>query len=252
MNRFDDVTAHRQALAELGVDCQLEISVRSRTVGISVAPGGLITIRMPRCTEPRDLVEIVRRRMEWLARARVQQMASAPAHPVKRMVEGESYSLLGRNHRLRFVDLDDHSVRVRGNWLEVAREAPTTMAAEIIDWYKRCGREWLDQQLPRWALLLGVPFPHTRIEDLGTRWGHCDQNGIVRFHWALFQVPNSLVELVLAHELVHLTEPGHGARFQRTLARLIPDHHARFEALTVVGSRSWMGRVESSMPPSGI
>ncbi|KAB8183260.1 DUF45 domain-containing protein [Nonomuraea phyllanthi] len=242
----DELSAHQQALAQLGVDCRIEISARSRAVAISVAPGGLVTVRVPEQISPQNLVEIVQRRMRWLARSVADQTLLTPDHPVKQMVGGESYAVFGHNHRLLPVEWSKHPVVVRGRQLEVVQATPDTMAATLIHWYQARGQDWLGRQAPQLAHRLGVPLPKINVGDLRAQWGRCHAGELIQFHWALFQLPVRLIELVLAHELVHLIEAGHGKGFQRLLTRLIPDHMERSQALAEAGSRTWMGDV---VPP---
>lgn len=84
----------------------------------------------------------------------------------------------------------------------------------------------------------GENFPY-----LGQRWGQRTKNGRIVLHWAVFQLPAHLVDLVVVHELAHLTQPQHGLAFHRLVGRVLPDHAVRSEELAVAGRAVWVGEV---------
>ncbi len=62
------------------------------------------------------------------------------------------------------------------------------------------------------------------VSTMSHRWGSCTiDTGRIRISDTLARAPQHVVEAVVFHELVHLLEPGHTARF-RSLERLHPDH----------------------------
>lgn len=57
------------------------------------------------------------------------------------------------------------------------------------------------------------------VTNMNRRWASCSTDTAeIRLSHRLEQMPDWVLDYVLAHELVHLTEPGHGRRFQALLA----------------------------------
>ena len=57
-----------------------------------------------------------------------------------------------------------------------------------------------------------------------TRWGSCTvETGKIRLNARLARKPETCVEYVLVHELCHLLEPSHNARFHRLMDGFLPD-----------------------------
>lgn len=79
-----------------------------------------------------------------------------------------------------------------------------------MTWYSRTGAAWLQDRAPHWALRLGVRPTEVKVNGLGQRWGKRTKNGEIVLHWAVFQLPAHLIDLVLVHELAHLAQPHHG------------------------------------------
>ena len=60
---------------------------------------------------------------------------------------------------------------------------------------------------------LGVTFKATNIVDNQYRWGSCTVNSTVNFNWRLIKAPMFVIDYVVVHELAHLLENNHTARF---------------------------------------
>ena len=50
------------------------------------------------------------------------------------------------------------------------------------------------------------------MQDLGFRWGSCGKGDRVYFHWKTILLPPRVIEYVIVHELVHLSEAHHTPR----------------------------------------
>ncbi len=66
-----------------------------------------------------------------------------------------------------------------------------------------------------------------QLRAMSTRWGSCTPGtGRIRINVRLAAYPPACLDYVVAHELTHLLEPGHGERFHVLLARAYPDERA--------------------------
>jgi predicted metal-dependent hydrolase len=75
-------------------------------------------------------------------------------------------------------------------------------------------RRRTDEQLQRRAAELSRDDQPGRARPPSVRWGSCTTaDGTIRLCDRLQQMPAWVVDYVLLHELVHLLEPGHDARF---------------------------------------
>lgn len=96
-----------------------------------------------------------------------------------------------------------------------ARRRPPRSDGELT---LRAGRLW-DADL---ADVLGPPpaFGVRWSEAQRSRWGSCTpDSGEIRLSTRLRQLPDWVVDYVLVHELVHLVEPHHSARFWKLVGR---------------------------------
>src|SRR5690606_33829477 len=104
------------------------------------------------------------------------------------------------------------------------------------DWRRRI-HAWLREQALLYfqerslvlAKSLGVKPPKVRLSNASARWGSCTvtpHEARIRLHWKLYLLAPHLIDYVVAHELAHIRELNHSARFWAQVARLCPDYAA--------------------------
>lgn len=72
---------------------------------------------------------------------------------------------------------------------------------------------------------IGVHATRWSVRTMKTRWGSCTpKTGAIRINARLAAYPAECLEFVVAHELVHLLEPSHNARFHALLDEFCPDN----------------------------
>ena len=77
------------------------------------------------------------------------------------------------------------------------------------------------------------PMRRLSIRDPATRWGSCSATGSLSFSWRLILAPPAVLDYVVAHEIAHLRELNHSARFWSEVAGLVGDSKAE---------RAWLRR----------
>ena len=86
------------------------------------------------------------------------------------------------------------------------------------------------------ARCMGVKEPKVILAAQQKRWESCTAGGVVRLNWRIVQAPLSLIDYVVAHELVHLRHHEHSPAFWRALAVVMPEYEVRRQALREVGA----------------
>lgn len=203
----------------------VEIRPRRKTIGIEVKPDGTAVITVPPDADPYVVAQHVRDNVSWLTKHCVARAQFTPEHPVKELLSGEGYSLLGTNHRLRLVDegppIELENEHRHQCWLHLHRKH--AKAATIVGWYREQALAYVTKRAESWAPRTQVTVPFV-IGDSGDReheWG-AYRRGRIELHWAVLQLNRSLVDRVIVHMMAHAAaapERGHGPRWRRLLAR---------------------------------
>lgn len=83
----------------------------------------------------------------------------------------------------------------------------------------------LPNVVERMETRIGVHAARWSVRMMKTRWGSCTpKTGAIRINARLAAYPPECLEFVVAHELVHLLEPSHNARFHALLDEFCPDN----------------------------
>ena len=101
-------------------------------------------------------------------------------------------------------------------------DLPGEIAADEL--YRRELAERLPDVVSRMETIIGTHANGWQLRAMSTRWGSCTpKTGRIRINVRLAAYPPTCLEYVVAHELTHLIEPGHNARFHELLARAYPN-----------------------------
>ncbi|MEL6280973.1 MAG: M48 family metallopeptidase, partial [Pseudomonadota bacterium] len=106
----------------------------------------------------------------------------------------------------------------------------------VAAWLKEEARAWLLARAGVHAAQLGARFERIAIRDTTSRWGSCSASGALSFSWRLILAPDAVSDYVAAHEVAHLREMNHSARFWALVERLRPDWRAQRDWLRAHGA----------------
>lgn len=104
-----------------------------------------------------------------------------------------------------------------------------------IEEMKRKTRETVLPLVEKYKHLVGVEPSSVKINRAKKRFGSCGPNNGINFSCYLALYPIEAVEYVVVHELCHILEHNHSARFYAQIERVMPDYRARCQLLRDAG-----------------
>ena len=214
-----------------------------KTIEIVVERDASLVLKAPPAVPIERVTRFVIAKRQWVYRKLVEKDALSGPPVGKRFVEGEGFAYLGRSYRLTLTP-EGAGVRLdRGRFHLPAGEIDRGAEA-MRNWCTEVGTKWLRKRIRAWAARLGEESVRVEVRDLGFRWGSArPQPGPQRIniHWATLQLPPSLIDYVLVHELAHLREANHTPEFWAIVERLMPDYRTQKTTLASVGKNIWLG-----------
>jgi predicted metal-dependent hydrolase len=90
------------------------------------------------------------------------------------------------------------------------------------DWMVEQARRDLGKRVQVHAQNLSLRPKRFSIRDQSTRWGSCSSSGCLSFSWRLIMAPSVVLDYLAAHEVAHLAEMNHGARFWQLVEQTMP------------------------------
>lgn len=83
----------------------------------------------------------------------------------------------------------------------------------LTNWFKAEAKTDILTAIDKYQPLLGVKYSKLTIRDTKSRWGSCSSSKALSFSWRLVMAPQNVLDYVVAHELAHILEMNHGAKF---------------------------------------
>jgi predicted metal-dependent hydrolase len=112
----------------------------------------------------------------------------------------------------------------------------------VEEWYRHLIREAVSPIVERWEKRLGVKVDRIFVQRMKTKWGSCNPKArSIRLNTDLAKKPPECLEYLVIHELMHLLEPTHNARFQALMDHHLPQWRSHRETLNRLPVRheSW-------------
>lgn len=195
-------------------------------------PDGAVQVAAPQSFSDLAIRLAFIARIPWIKKQQ-QAFAEQARQAKKEWVSGECHYLWGKAYRLQVVaHTGKHEVRYgKDNYLQLWVRAGTTGAnkAKVINNFYR---EELARKVPpllaKWQKRIGVEVLEWRTRQMKTKWGSCNiEAQRLLLNLDLAQKPISCLEYVLVHEMTHLLERHHSARFVAYMDKFMPDWRER-------------------------
>jgi hypothetical protein len=204
-------------------------------------PHGRVRISAPKRASMKAIRAFALSKLDWIQKhqARMREQARrAPREVVRESgyLDGESHQVWGKPHKLAVFERDEPpSVRLNGDHM-LLQVRPRTdrekRQALVESWYREQIRAAVPPLLALWEPRLGVSVERFYVRRMKSRWGSCNPRArTIRLNTELATKPPALLEYIVMHELVHLLEPTHNARFYSLMDRYMPDWKAQRDAL---------------------
>ena len=74
------------------------------------------------------------------------------------------------------------------------------------------------------ASLHGLEVGAFSVRNQRSRWGSCSIRKRISLNWRLIQTPEFVRDYIIIHELMHLKEMNHSARFWANVAQAFPQY----------------------------
>jgi predicted metal-dependent hydrolase len=222
----------RIALAGHAIDYRL-VRARRRSIGMQIGLDGL-TVRASRWITVREIESALTERAAWILRTlaawRSRRRDVLPREwksgaPI--LYRGSELSLALHPARIRSIAVDLFHLTV----LHPSPHDECAVATFVGRWLRDEALSAVTPRVAEYAARVGAALPRTLLSNSRSEWGSCNYKGEIRLSWRLIQLPPRLADYVVAHEVAHLVELNHSARFWAVVETLFPGHAAARRAL---------------------
>ena len=186
---------------------------------IRVQPDGSVRATVPRLGSDKEARAFAERNTGWIAK-QLQNRQLNPAHPptwqagTEILYRGEIVKVsVTTNQAGQFVHVADQSWPIphTGNLRPAIERRLRALATSE-----------LTTQTLQLAQIHGLTVTRVTIRNQRSRWGSCSRRGTISLNWRLIQMPDSVREYVIIHELMHLREMNHTRQFWHLVEQHCP------------------------------
>lgn len=220
-------------LGDIAVDVVLK---DIKNVHLSVyPPTGRVRISAPQRMSIDTIRVFAISKLDWIKQQQTKLREQERETP-RDYVDRESHSVWGKRYLLTVCESDEPpSIELQHSRL-LLRVRPQTDAdkrrALVEEWYREQLKQAVPPLLALWQPRLGVRLERFFVQRMKTRWGSCNPTaGTIRLNTELAKKPAECLEYIVVHELVHLLEPTHNARFVTLMDRCMPTWQFHRQAL---------------------
>lgn len=198
-------------------------------------PDGQVRMSVPLRLSMRQIRSQIEIKREWIQQQQ-QRIQALPIHKEPSMQTGECHDFLGQSYILNITETTTRPrVELHGNILNMTIKPQATDLEKrtlLETWYRAQMTAMLPDLIKKWQAIIGVEVAQWGIKAMKTRWGSCNTRAHrIWLNLALIKKPISSLESVIVHELVHLLEASHNARFYALMDQFMPDWRIAKQAL---------------------
>lgn len=194
-----------------------------KTLSIIVERDRSLLVRAPKGMSSQEIQKRVDEKKLWIYEKTRHPQKYPPVPVKKEFVTGETVLYLGRNYHLEITEDDFDGVRFDSRFY-VSRHQKARAGEIFQDWYMQRAQEKLLPRIRRFAESMGVDYNRLLISDLKYRWASCTPKNNLNFNWRIIKAPMYVIDYLIVHELTHLLEPNHTARFWNIIAVQVPEY----------------------------
>lgn len=201
-------------------------SDRASRISLKIDNRHGLQVILPSGAKVPNIEELLYLRQQWI----LKHLKKAPVK--RQFVTGETFLYMGQAHVLEVMPTQTGKRTAIGRQAQTLRVrlragvTPDQQAQEVRhaleSWYRTQARVYLNQRTAELAQQHGFRYEKITIKGQQTRWGSCSTLGNLNFNWRLMLAPTEAIDYVIIHELCHLREHNHSAKFWKLVERYYP------------------------------
>ncbi len=199
----------------MNVDYTLIRSDR-KTTAIRILPDGTVEVRAPRRLSKRAIEDFLLEKQGWIDKHRAEILARQPE-----TVDPRRILYLGSWYDIQ--PCASYEVAFDGAQFHAPENMPEDALKHSLEaLLKAIAKQYLTGRTIQIGIKMGAQPAKIGITSARTKWASCSGGTNINFSWRLMAAPPEVIDYVIVHELCHMTEMNHSARFWALVERHCP------------------------------
>jgi predicted metal-dependent hydrolase len=198
-----------------------------KNVHLSVyPPAGKVRISAPRDMDIGAIRVFAISKLGWVKQQQKKLWGQQREAP-REYIDRESHYVWGKRYLLTVVEIQGTpcvELQPRRLVLQVRPGSSIESRRSVMDsWYREEIKTAAPLLIEQWRRVVGVQPTKFFVQAMKTKWGSCNASArTIRLNTELAKKPRECLEYIIVHEMVHLLEPTHNARFIALMDRHMP------------------------------
>jgi predicted metal-dependent hydrolase len=187
----------------------------------------------PWLTPKRSMDRFVLQNLKWIEKQVDKVEQQRKLRPEFKYRSGDTFYYFGEPVTL-VVEPSDRKrpdIKIREDQLVITlhRDIGKTYAIAAIkktieNFYRKKAEEVIHDRLQHFNEHYGFRYNRVTLRNQKSRWGSCSAKKNLNFNWRLIMAPIEVIDYVVVHELCHLKEMNHSARYWALVKKTLPNH----------------------------
>lgn len=189
-------------------------------------PNGRVKVSAPKSMAVNKIRLFVNSKMDWIKKQQIKLRSQAREAP-REYVDRESHYFNGKRYLLEVIEHNAPAkVRLNSQTIELLVRPRTPMEKRrslLNEWHRQQLKSVVPQIIEKYEKLMNVRVCEFGIKQMKTKWGTCNPKAKrIWLNLELAKKPSQCLEYIVVHEMVHLLEPSHNARFISLMNKFMP------------------------------
>ena len=190
-------------------------------------PTGRVRIATPLNVDDEAVRLFTISKLGWIKK-HIKSFANQARETKREYVSGESHYVEGHRYLLNVIYCNaTPKVLIRNKkYIDLHVRLNSTVEQRervMVKWYRQRLKERLPTLIEKWQAIIGVQAERWEVKRMKTKWGTCRRESKrICLNLELVKKPAHCLEYIIVHELVHLIERDHNAKFLAQMDKFMP------------------------------
>ena len=214
---------------------------KRKTIALYIRNGSLF-VRAPLKTPVRDIDRFIASKEKWI-KSKLEASSTRQAQREKfTLTYGDSILFRGKQYPIAARD-GSRAGFADGQFFMPPGLDPEQIKHVCIQLYRMLAKRDLVNRVSSFAKQMSVAPAAVKISGAKARWGSCSAKKSLNFSWRLAMADDDVIDYMVVHELAHIIEMNHSARFWAIVEGILPDYKIREKRLVELqkklGAEDW-------------
>ena len=207
----------------------LIIRTNRRSLSISISQNGELIVRAPKKLSLDYINSFIKEKEKWILKKQKEIVESGEKN--KNLINYKSFLVCGKSYKkieqdgLKNIEFSKSSI------VFPKCNCKNDLFKHAQKFYIKLIKDILSERVEYFSDLMQLNYNKIVIMDNKRRWGVCTNNATLKFNYRLAMLPHKVIDYIIIHELSHIIEFNHSAKFYKIIESIMPDYKKQIKSL---------------------